>query len=81
MEVPIFLEESVTGVTKSLEYQVPVFDGRQTLQIKKSLKVKIPQGINDGERIRVKGQGAPGQKMSSNGVSGNPSLSDYLSRS
>ena len=76
MEVPIFLEESVTGVTKSLEYQVPVFDGRQTLQIKKSLKVKIPQGINDGERIRVKGQGAPGQKLSSNGVSGNQKTLD-----
>ena len=59
MEVPVFLEESVSGVTKHLEYQVPVFDGRQTQQIKKSLKVKIPQGISDGERIRVKGQGAP----------------------
>jgi curved DNA-binding protein len=61
MEVPVFLEESVSGVTKHLEYQVPVFDGRQTQQIKKSLKVKIPQGISDGERIRVKGQGAPSQ--------------------
>jgi len=61
MEVPIFLEESVSGMTKSLEYQVPVFDGRQTTQLKKSLKVKIPAGITDGERIRVKGQGAPGQ--------------------
>jgi curved DNA-binding protein len=61
IEVPIFLEESVSGVTKSLEYKVPVFDGRQTQHIKKSLKVKIPQGIADGERIRVKGQGASGQ--------------------
>ena len=62
MEVPVFLEESVSGVTKNLEYMVPVFDGRQTQQIKKSLIVKIPQGISDGERIRVKGQGSPGLK-------------------
>jgi curved DNA-binding protein len=61
MEVPIFLEESVSGITKNLEYLIPVFDGRQTQQIKKSLKVKIPPGIADGERIRVKGQGAPAQ--------------------
>jgi curved DNA-binding protein len=61
MEVPIFLEESVSGITKNLEYMVPFFDGRQIQQIKKTLKVKIPQGIADGERIRVKGHGLPGQ--------------------
>ena len=60
MEVPIFLEESVSGLTKNIEFLVPVFDGSQTKQVKKSLKVKIPAGIADGERIRVKGQGAPG---------------------
>ncbi|WP_339720098.1 DnaJ C-terminal domain-containing protein [uncultured Paraglaciecola sp.] len=59
MEVPIFLEESVSGLTKTLEYVIPVFDGKQSKQVKKSLKVKIPAGIADGERIRVKGQGAP----------------------
>jgi curved DNA-binding protein len=61
MEVPIFLEESVSGLTKNIEYLVPVFDGRQTKQVKKSLKVKIPAGIADGERIRVKGQGGQAQ--------------------
>ncbi|PKG99593.1 DnaJ C-terminal domain-containing protein [Paraglaciecola sp. MB-3u-78] len=60
MEVPIFLEESVSGLTKNVVFLVPVFDGRQTKQVKKSLKVKIPAGIADGERIRVKGQGAAG---------------------
>lgn len=59
MEVPIFLEESVSGLTKSLEYSIPVFDGQQSKQIKKSLNVKIPAGVADGARIRVKGQGAP----------------------
>jgi curved DNA-binding protein len=61
MEVPIFLEESVAGVTKTLEYLVPVFDGRHIQQIKRSIKVKIPQGVADGDRMRVKGQGAPSQ--------------------
>jgi curved DNA-binding protein len=66
MEVPIFLEESVAGITKTIEFMVPVFDGRQTKHTKKSLKVKIPAGIADGERIRLKGQGAPGQGSASN---------------
>jgi curved DNA-binding protein len=66
MEVPIFLEESVVGITKTIEFMVPVFDGRQTQYTKKSLKVKIPAGIADGERIRLKGQGAPGQGSASN---------------
>ena len=65
MEVPIFLEESVSGITKNIEFMVPVFDGRQTQQTKKSLKVKIPAGVADGERIRLKGQGAPSQGAAS----------------
>jgi hypothetical protein len=44
----------VAGITKTLEFMVPVFDGRQTQHTKKSLKVKIPAGIGDGERIRLK---------------------------
>ncbi len=67
LEVALFLEESITGTSKSLEYYVPQIEGRQVRQIKKSLKVKIPAGTQDQERIRVKGQGAPGSNGASNG--------------
>ncbi len=55
IEMPIFLEETVNKHIKTVEYQLPVSDGG-----KKQLKVRIPEGVMDGERIRVKGQGASG---------------------
>lgn len=61
VELPLFLEETLTDTVKPIEYFVPQMnDSGQRQNIKKSLKVKIPAGIGDGERIRVKGQGAPG---------------------
>jgi curved DNA-binding protein len=67
MEIPVFLEESVSGVTKPIEYNVPAFNQGQHTQIKKSLNVKIPKGVKDSERIRLKGQGAPGSEKQLNG--------------
>jgi curved DNA-binding protein len=67
MEIPIFLEETLSGVTKTLEYNVPSFTKEGTTNIKKSLKVKIPIGVVDTERIRLKGQGAIGSVNKLNG--------------
>ena len=60
IEMPIFLEETVTETSKLVEYQIPVYENGQVKDVKKSLKVKIPAGTVDGERVRLKGQGGYG---------------------
>ncbi|HUC04338.1 MAG TPA: molecular chaperone DnaJ [Acidimicrobiales bacterium] len=41
----------------------PVCQGSGTERKVRSIKVRIPAGVEDGQRIRVKGRGAPGQGM------------------
>ena len=41
----------------------PVCHGTGTERKVRSVKVRIPAGVEDGQRIRVKGRGAPGQGM------------------
>jgi molecular chaperone DnaJ len=41
----------------------PVCHGTGTEQKVRSVKVRIPAGVEDAQRIRVKGRGAPGQGM------------------
>jgi curved DNA-binding protein len=57
----IFLEDAIKGESRTISYEVPGFDdqGRLVRQ-QRTLKVKIPSGVIAGERIRLKGQGAPG---------------------
>jgi len=67
IEMPIFLEETLSETSKLVEYVIPVYENGQVTEVKKSLKVKIPVGVVDGERIRLKGQGGPGQGDAPNG--------------
>lgn len=62
VEMPIFLEDTLSDESKQISYQLPHYDvnGQRLQDITKSLKIKIPKGTRDGERIRLKGQGAPG---------------------
>ena len=62
IEMPVFLEDTLKQETKTVAYEMPHYDvnGQPLTSIKKNLQVKIPKGVEDNARIRVKGQGAPG---------------------
>ena len=60
IELPVFLEETLEENQKTVEFEMPADAFSQTPPSKKSLKVKIPQGVLDGARIRLKGQGKLG---------------------
>lgn len=69
MELPLFLEEILGEQNKSIRYTLPEYDefGRRVGSQDKSLNVRIPAGVANGERIRLKGQGTPGLGGAANG--------------
>lgn len=68
IEFPVFLEETLVDTVKPIEYKLPQRDasGRVVEQLK-SLKVTIPAGVANGERIRLKGQGGVGSEHGEKG--------------
>lgn len=55
------IEDAFTGPSREISLRVPQLDGKGHVQlITRTLHVKIPTGVYDGQIIRLAGQGAPG---------------------
>ncbi|MGI4855461.1 MAG: DnaJ C-terminal domain-containing protein [Janthinobacterium lividum] len=60
-KVVVDLEDSYRGAQRKITLRVPVVDeqGRAGTQ-ERTLDVRIPQGVREGQKMRLSGQGAPG---------------------
>jgi curved DNA-binding protein len=60
-KVMIDLEDAYNGATSSITLQSPELDKQGRIVNKqRTLKIKIPKGVKQGQRLRLSGQGAPG---------------------
>lgn len=66
IEVAVFLEETLTEHKRTISYNLPVYNafGMIEQEIPKTLNVKIPAGVGNGQRIRLKGQDARRKRRS-----------------
>lgn len=59
--LPLFLEEVFNGCEKQVSFAVHEADQQGRIVARqKTLKVKIPAGMHEGQHLRLKGQGSPG---------------------
>jgi curved DNA-binding protein len=57
----ISLKDAYRGLTQSIQLQMPEIDAQGNAVSKmRTLNVKIPAGVTQGQQIRLRGQGAPG---------------------
>ncbi len=63
VEAPISLEDAYNGSEVAFELLVPERSVEGTLQrVPRTMRVRIPKGATDGERLRVPGKGAAGRR-------------------
>lgn len=60
-KVLLELEDAFTGATRQISLRVPQLDSQGHVGVgTRTLSVKIPKGVCEGQMIRLAGQGAPG---------------------
>ena len=60
-KVLIDLEDAYSGATRAISLRTPVLDSSGHVITKdRTLNVKIPKGVMQGQKIRLSGQGSPG---------------------
>ena len=61
VKVLISLEDAYQGASRSLQLQIPEVSGNgQVVSRTRTLQVRIPKGIREGQRIRLSGQSGSG---------------------
>ncbi|MFA7284763.1 MAG: J domain-containing protein [Candidatus Absconditabacterales bacterium] len=60
LQLSVTFEEAYHGIEKTFDYTIQVQDGQYLKDQKKSITVKVPKGIEDGQYIRYTGMGNGG---------------------
>lgn len=68
MKLDLSLDEAFHGCTRTVRVNLPVRESSgRVVEKLKTLQVQVPPGIAQGQKIRMKHQGAPGPKGTDNG--------------
>lgn len=67
-KVLLDIEDAYTGPTRQISLRVPQVDAQGRVQlVNRTLSIRIPAGVHEGQLIRLAGQGAPGAPGASSG--------------
>jgi curved DNA-binding protein len=63
VRVQVSLEDAYRGATRQLRLETPEIDRHGRMRTRsRTLNVRIPQGVTQGQQIRLAGQGTPGSR-------------------